>query len=83
MKMNSSEIYGDEAHINKKPRYAKVEENELKLPPHNCIGLIRLKGMGGKPSEATGTLISNSLVLTSAHSMLFNYNRTTRKFIPY
>jgi hypothetical protein len=41
-----------------------------------------LRGMGGMPSCATGTLISDSFVLTSAHVLFLNYEGV-KKFTPF
>ena len=81
--MEEDALFCDEQKLQKDARYNPVLENEIQLSPHNCIGLIRLNGMGGKKSIATGILISDSLVLTSAHILFHNYNGVNKKFTPF
>ena len=81
--MEADALFCDEQKLQKEARYNPVLENMIKLSPYNCIGLIRLIGIGGKKSIATGILISDSLVLTSAHILFHNLNGVNRKFTPF
>ena len=81
--MESDALFCEEQKLQKDARYHPVPENMIKLSPYNCIGLVRLMGMGGRRSIATGILISDSLVLTSAHILFQNLNGVNRKFTPF
>jgi hypothetical protein len=81
--MEKDELFGDEMKLGKEARYQTVPENLLSLSPYNCIGRIGLVGMGNRPAHATGFLISDSLVLTSAHIFFQNYKGVNKKFTPY
>jgi len=45
--------------------------------------MIRLKGINGQPSIATGTLVTDSLVLTAAHTLFYKKNGQLARMRPY
>jgi len=69
--MHSDYPSGNEEKLQFHLRSKKIEENMINLHPHNCIGLIRVRDYKGRVAVANGILISNNMVLTSAH-VLFN-----------